>query len=466
MLKPGRMLLVDMEQGRLIKDREIKSRVCREKPYRRWLEKNRIELRGLFSAADAAEAGVDSSLLSDYFHYDEEAARILKPMLLMGQEAISAMGTRKPPAALARKPVPLYSYFHQLFAQVTNPPIDPYRENLVMSLENYIGKERNLLDESPAHCRQLKLLHPLLSNTDVRRLRESRLPDFRVATVSMLFPADQTHNAGGAGGAGGPSGTRGLANFSEGAGAREPGAVLTAAIERICADAESRIDEGFSLIILSDRGIDAGQAAVPALLAASAVHGHLVAARKRHRAGLIVETGEAREVHQIAVLLGCGASGVNPWMVFERMPELLAAATTAASAATAPVAAAVPAAANSAAAAALVPTPSVENVSDNYIEAVKKGILKSFRNSAYPPYPPTGEPDSSRSPAYRKNSCGNTSRAPKAGSEASASARSRPRSRKTMGASSAQGRPGQGEAPAGESPPREALARRSQQWRG
>lgn len=348
MLKPGRMLLIDMEQGRLIKDREIKSHICREKPYRRWLEKNRIELRGLFSAADAAEAGIDSSRLADYFHYDEETAHILKPMLLTGQEANSAMGTRKPPAALSRKPVLLYSYFRQLFAQVTNPPIDPYRENLVMSLENYIGKEKNLLDESPAHCRQLKLLHPLLSNTDVRRLRESKLPDFRVATVSMLFPA--------------ATGTA-----EKGGGSRERGAALGAAIGRICADAERNIDEGVSLIILSDRGLDRGHAVVPALLATSAVHSHLVAVRKRHMAGLIVETGEAKEVHHIAVLLGCGASGVNPWMVFERMPELLAMAkggeaAKGATAVTAPQGAAL----------------SVESVSDNYIEAIKKGILKTL----------------------------------------------------------------------------------------
>jgi len=430
MLKPGRMLLIDVGQGRLIKDREIKSRICREKPYRRWLEKNHIELRGLFSAADAAEAGTDSSRLADYFRYNEETAQILKPMLLTGQEAISAMGTRKPPAALSRKPVLLYSYFRQLFAQVTNPPIDPYRENLVMSLENYIGKERNLLDESPAHCRQLKLLHPLLSNTDIRRLRESKLPDFRVATVSMLFeaPGEAEARGGGGGEAGdGSGGAGGSGSAAKG----EPGVLLTAAIDRICAHAERYIDEGISLIILSDRGVDVGHAAVPALLATSALHSHLVKARKRHMAGLIVETGEAREVHHIAVLLGCGASGVNPWMVFERMPELLVAAggncapalgraaskaatgtmpqeataqeaapqgaatkTSAPQGATAQEAApqgaatktpspqgamatgSAPQGATAPGAAPQAAAMSVEMVSDNYIEAMKKGILK------------------------------------------------------------------------------------------
>jgi len=359
MLKPGRMLLIDMEQGRLIKDREIKSHICREKPYRRWLEKNHIELRGLFSAADAAEAGIDSSRLADYFRFNDETAQVLKPMLLTGQEASAAMGTRKPPAALSRKPVPLYSYFRQLFAQVTNPPIDPYRENLVMSLENYIGKERNLLDESPAHCRQLKLLHPLLSNTDIVRLRESRLPDFRVATVSMAFstaPIPPTAAAVNSAVAGVNSAAA-TAPTEDGAGSREPGMILAAAIERICADAERNVDDGVSLIILSDRGLDRGHAVVPALLATSAVHRHLVAVRKRHMAGLIVETGEAKEVHHIAVLLGCGASGVNPWMVFERMPQLLAKAY-------------------GSEVATRMANLGVEAVSDNYIEAVKKGVLK------------------------------------------------------------------------------------------
>jgi len=342
MLKPGRMLLVDLAQGRLIKDREIKSRICREKPYRRWLEKNHLELRGLFSAADAAQAGLDSPRLADYFRYDGETVRILKPMFLTGQEAISAMGSRKPPAALSREPVLLYSFFHQLFAQVTNPPIDPYRENLVMSLENYIGKERNLLDESPAHCRQLKLLHPLLSNMDLRRLRDSSLPDFRVATVPLLFPAGKA---------------------GEGA-LRPAGTLLAEAVERICADAERKVDEGMSLIILSDRGVDEGHAAVPALLATSAVHSHLVAVRKRHMAGLVVETGEAREVHHIAVLLGYGASGVNPWMVFELMPGFLEKAASGLSGGPSGGSSSQPG------------LPGVESLSDNYIEAMKKGILK------------------------------------------------------------------------------------------
>lgn len=342
MLKPGRMLVVDLAKGRLVKDREIKARICRAQPYRRWIEKNRIELRGLFSAGEAALAQPDTERLAEYFGWDEEADRLLRPMVLAGQEASAAMGTRKPPAALARGSVPLYSYFRQRFAQVTNPPIDPYRERLVMSLESYIGRERNLLEGTPAHCRQLKLLHPLLSNTDLRRLRESTQPDFRVATVSLLFEAGRAEEAAATAPAQEPA---------------RPGDLLESALERVCAEAEQKIDDGCNLIILSDRGVDAGHAAVSALLATSVVHGRLIAARKRHMAGLVVETGEAREIHHIAVLLGFGASGVNPWLVFESMPALLAGA-------------------GKGAAAAGKPVPSLEDAADNYTEAVKRGLLK------------------------------------------------------------------------------------------
>jgi glutamate synthase domain-containing protein 2/glutamate synthase domain-containing protein 1/glutamate synthase domain-containing protein 3 len=334
-LRPGHMLLVDRTLGRLVKDREIKSRICRSKPYRRWIEGNKIDPRGLFSAANlegfaggaVMDVGRQAAALR-YFGYDKDTLQILKPMMLTGQEPVSAMGTRKPPCALSRVPVLLYSYFHQLFAQVTNPPIDPYRENLVMSLENYIGRQKNLLEETPAHCRQLKLLHPLLSNADIARLRKADLEDFRVATVSMLFPVSGLSDKGSI-----------------------KGSMLEAALARICADAERLIDEGMSLLVLSDRGVDESQAAVPALLVVSALHAHLVGVKKRHMAGLVVETGEAREVHHIAVLLAYGASGINPWMVFENISVLYEAF-------------------------AAKETSRIDSLADNYIEAVKKGILK------------------------------------------------------------------------------------------
>jgi len=316
-LRPGEMVLVDLENGRLINDAEIKTRISRQKPYRRWLETNRIELRGLFSAPDVRPSRAELEGLISYFQYDDGTMNILKPMLLQKQEAVSAMGTRKPPAILSRTPVPLYAYFRQRFAQVTNPAIDPYRESAVMSLDNYIGTQKNLLEETPEHCRQLKLQRPILSNSDMEKLKNSRVPGFSSATVSMLTPTAHIK--------------------------------LEEELDRMCREAEHHIDQGANLIILSDRGLDEQHAAIPALLAAAAVHTYLVDAKKRHLAGLVVETGEARDVHEIAVLLAYGASGVNPWMVFELLPSISD---------------------------QLEERPSAEMLADHYIEAVNKGILK------------------------------------------------------------------------------------------
>jgi len=316
-LRPGEMVLADLENGRLINDAEIKTRISRQKPYRRWLETNRIELRGLFSAPDVRPSSTELKHLMSYFQYNTETMNILKPMLLQKQEAVSAMGTKKPPAILSRVPVPLYAYFRQRFAQVTNPAIDPYRESAVMSLDNYIGTQKNLLEETPEHCRQLKLQRPILSNSDMEKLKNSRVPGFASASVFMLTPATNIR--------------------------------LEEELDRICREAEHHIDQGANLIILSDRGLDEQHAAIPALLATAAVHTYLVDAKKRHLAGLVVETGEARDVHEIAVLLAYGASGVNPWMVFELLPSISD---------------------------QLEERPSAEILADHYIEAVNKGILK------------------------------------------------------------------------------------------
>jgi len=179
-LRPGEMILADIQHGRLIDDAEIKAQISRQKPYRRWLETHRIELRGLFSAPDVRPSSEELNHLVSYFQYDKEIMNILTPMLLHKQEAVSSMGTKKPPAILSRTPVPLYAYFRQRFAQVTNPAIDPYRESVVMSLENYIGTQKNLLEETPEHCRQLKLQRPILSNSDMEKLK---MPESR-----PLFP--------------------------------------------------------------------------------------------------------------------------------------------------------------------------------------------------------------------------------------------------------------------------------------
>ncbi|TXT42012.1 MAG: glutamate synthase (NADPH/NADH) large chain, partial [Spirochaetes bacterium] len=295
MLRPGTMVMLDMARGKFLRDREVKARVCREKPYRRWLESSRIELKGLFSSPEAMGAGAKSGSdprASQFFGFDKGALETLEPMFLAAQEGVSAMGSKKPPAALASiaapgaaepaSAAPLAAFFRQKFAQVTNPPIDPYRETLVMSLQNYVGRQRNLLEEGPEHCRQLRLDMPLLSNADMARLRSSALRDFAVGTVSMCCPSRD----------------------------KAPG-FAARAIEGMKAEAERLIDEGASLVVLSDRDLGPGRAALPSLLAVSALHSHLVEAKKRHMAGLIVEAGDAKDVHSIALLLAYGASGVN-----------------------------------------------------------------------------------------------------------------------------------------------------------
>ena len=338
-LEPGRMFLLDLRSGELRRDAEIKAELCRSAPYAEWLAAGRIELPGLcapiadrVSKAESFSASLDSPLAA-YFGFDEAAIRVLCPMLASGAEATGAMGSRKAPAVLSNKPEPLFSYFRQLFAQVTNPPIDPVREGGVMSLESYIGRERNLLGESPLHCRQLKLPHPVLTNEDMERLRRSELPEFRVCTVSTLYSLAESPDAT----------------------APAPGSRLKAAIETIRTETELRVEEGYSLVILSDRGMCEGKAAVPALLALAAAHRRLVSAGKRHMTGLVVESGETREIHQISVLVGYGASAVNPWMVFELMPELAARSQKAG-----------------------LGTIEGEEATRRYVAALKKGILKTM----------------------------------------------------------------------------------------
>jgi len=322
-LGPGKMILVDTELKRFIRDNEIKSRVSRWKPYRRWLEENRIELKGLFQVPRSI--GVDLSLLTTKqlaFGYSrEDLHTIILPMVKNAQEPVGSMGNDTPPAILSEKPQLLYNYFKQIFAQVTNPPIDPYRENLVMSLMSFVGRQSNLLEETPEHCRQLKLYHPILTNEDIERLRGSHLKGFRVCRVAMLFKAQ------------------------EGVGALEKGTA------KLCAEVEKKVNEGYSLIVISDRDIQDDKAPIPALLAISAVHHHLVRCGKRHLTALIVETGEAREVNHFAMLSSYGASGINPYLVFETLIDLKKEGY-------------------------IGENLSLQTVTMNYITAVKKGMLK------------------------------------------------------------------------------------------
>jgi glutamate synthase (NADPH/NADH) large chain len=291
-LGPGKMLMIDTERKRVIRNNEIKSAISRWKPYRRWLEENRIELKGLFQVpAKINLDGTDLSIRQRNFGYTlEDLKVIITPMVKNSQEPIGSMGNDAALAILSEQSQLLYNYFRQRFAQVTNPPIDPYRETLVMSLSTFVGRQRNLLEESPEHCCQLKLSNPTLTNEDIDRLKNSNMPGFRVGVVPMLFEAE--------------------------VGSLEKG------LQKLCLETEKMVDEGFSMIILNDREISPRMAAIPALLAISKVHHHLVRCGKRRLTALILETGEAREVHHFASLLSYGASGVNPYLVFESVVDL------------------------------------------------------------------------------------------------------------------------------------------------
>ena len=291
-LTPGKMFIVDTERKRIIRDNEIKATVSRWKPYRRWLEQNKIELKGLFQIPGQIKLNEDNLLKRQKaFGYTlDDLKMIILPMVQNSQEPIGSMGNDTTLAVLSREPQLLYNYFKQRFAQVTNPPIDPYRENLVMSLSSWVGRERNILDETPKHCRQLKLAHPILTNDDIDRLKQSTIEEFSVASVSMVFDIEKEK--------------------------------LETGLINLGLEVEKKVDDGYSMVIISDRDINPKQAPIPALLAISAVHHHLVRRAKRHLTALVLETGEAREVHHFATLISYGASSINPYLVFETIMDL------------------------------------------------------------------------------------------------------------------------------------------------
>lgn len=322
-LGPGRMLVVDTQAKRVMYDHEIKSRISRQKPYRRWLDENKIELKGLFKAPDPdIEVEDDIERLKRVFGYTlEEIEKVVVPMAVNGSEPISSMGNDASLAVLSDRPQLLYNYFRQVFAQVTNPPIDPYREDLVMSLMSFIGREQNLLDEGPLHCNQLKLSHPVLSNDDMRMLKKANAEGQTAAVIDILYSPD------------------------------DPEKNLEKSITFICNEADRLIDEGNTFLILSDRGVCESAYPIPALLAVSAVNQHLVVSKRRQLAGLLVETGEVRDVMQLATLIGFGASAVNPYLAFELIKDLMDDK-------------------------GLEGVEKVDRAFENYIEAMKKGLLK------------------------------------------------------------------------------------------
>ncbi len=293
-LEPGKMLLVDLEQKRVILDEEIKSQLSSRKPYGSWIKENQITLEQLAEPPRAHMLSEKDIIQRQrmFGYSDEDVRMLITPMAVNGEEAIGSMGTDTPLACLSDKPQSLFNYFKQLFAQVTNPPIDPIREEFVMSLTSYIGTERNILEETPMHCHTLKLQHPILTNSELEKLRRVSQGDFLTTTLPMLFRVN--------------------------GGEQE----LERALDGLCRRATLAIESGYTIIILSDRGGDEEYAPIPSLLAMTAVHNHLVREKTRTQVALVVESGEPREVMHYCLLIGYGASAVNPYLAIETIEDL------------------------------------------------------------------------------------------------------------------------------------------------
>jgi len=294
-LHPGRIFLVDTAQGRIIDDAELKQRYAAAKPYREWLDRHLVTLGALPEAAHLPEPDHATVLTRQQaFGYTHEDLRILLgPMAAKGEEPIGSMGNDEALAVLSDRPRLLYEYFKQLFAQVTNPPLDAIREELVTQMSTTIGPEANLLEPTAESCGQIKLPSPVLDNDELARIRQLDGAVFKSTTLPMIFPV------------------------AEGA------AGMARAMDTLCQQASEAIRQGFNLIVLSDRGVDQRYAPIPALLATAGVHHHLVREGSRTRVGLLIETGEAREVHHMALLLGYGAGAINPYLAFETLDDMI-----------------------------------------------------------------------------------------------------------------------------------------------
>ncbi len=324
-LQAGKMFLVDLEQNRIVPDNEIKAKIARQRPYRRWIKANHVELRGLFAPATVPHLEADELCrLQQAFGYtDEEVKMILAPMAANGQEPVGSMGNDAALAVLSDRPQLLFNYFKQLFAQVTNPPIDPLREEMVMSLESFVGREKNFLEETPEHYRGLKLQHPILTPEDLARIRHSNHEAVRAVEIDMLFAT-----AGG-------------------------GKSLQAALDRLFEQAKRAVLDGATLLILTDRNMSSELAPIPVLLAASGLHHFLSREGMRNLCGVVLETGEVREIIHFAQLLAFGADAVCPYLAFATINELAENRL-------------------------LEPERTAEEAMDNYITAVKKGLLKTI----------------------------------------------------------------------------------------
>jgi glutamate synthase domain-containing protein 2/glutamate synthase domain-containing protein 3 len=324
-LQPGKMLLVDLEQKRIVPDEEIKHQLATRRPYGDWIRDNQINLEALPEPARVQTADHETVLMRQrcFGYTDEDIRLLLTPMAADGQEAVGSMGIDTPLACLSDKPQSLFNYFKQLFAQVTNPPIDPIREELVMSLNSYIGVERNILNETPQNCHTLKMPHPVVTNRDLEKLRRVSRGDLLASTLPTTFSAHEGETG------------------------------LKRALDGLCRRASLAVKAGYTLLILSDRGIDEEFAPIPSLLALTAVHNHLVREGTRMGVALIIESGEPREVMHYCLLIGYGASAINPYLAIETIEELGASGD-------------------------LPHGVTPEVAVKNYIKAVNKGLLKVF----------------------------------------------------------------------------------------
>lgn len=322
-LRPGKLLLVDTQLGTIVPDEETKMQLARMHPYENWLKNNRINLSDIDAELKLPDDGMGEKfeMYKKSFGYNKEDFEVtIKPMAVNGMEPISSMGNDMPVAAFSDKPQSLFAYFRQTFAQVTNPPIDSIREGLVMSLSHNIGSvSGNLLNEEPLQCRTIKFDSPIVTNVDLSKIKDGRCPGFSYVTVPMLFPK-------GSGGVG-----------------------LQQALRNMCLAAEAAVDSQKNYVILSDRDLSADMLPVPSLLAVAAIHHHLIKAKKRMQIGIIVETGEAREVTHFALLLAYGASVINPYFCFAAISQMVKEGKIATDYTTA---------------------------RENYIHAVDKGLLK------------------------------------------------------------------------------------------
>lgn len=323
-LQPGRMFILDLQQGRIIEDEEIKKDIVSRQPYSKWVKENMIKMGHLPTPDYIYNADFKTlHIRQRIFGYTkEDLMQVMMPMAVKGEEAIGSMGTDASLAVLSDKPQMLYRYFKQLFAQVTNPPVDAIREELVMELTTYVGPEQNLLDETPQHANRLELEHPLLSNSQMEKIRHIAKGMFKSKTVTLLFNPYIHHD-------------------------------MRNRLEEICNEAIEAVKSGISLLILSDKGADREKAAIPSLLATSAIHHTLLRAGLRTRTGIIVETGEAREVHHFALLCGYGANAINPYLAYETLAYLTEKGF-------------------------LPPSLDYSTVKKNFVKAVSKGLYKIF----------------------------------------------------------------------------------------